>query len=144
MSAFDRLHPAIQHHIVNSLGWRGLRPLQEQAIGPVLDGRHALLVAPTAAGKTEAAVFPVLSRMLAEHWTGLSVIYLCPLRALLNNLEPRLAQYLGLVGRRVALWHGDIGPTARRTHRAATSRVQSRRRAANRSAYSSPRWLLSW
>jgi len=114
VSAFDRLHPAIQHHIVNSLGWRGLRPLQEQAIGPVLDGRHALLVAPTAGGKTEAAVFPVLSRMLAEHWTGLSVIYLCPLRALLNNLEPRLAQYLGLVGRRVALWHGDIGPTARR------------------------------
>jgi ATP-dependent Lhr-like helicase len=114
VSEFDRLHSAIQHHIVNSLGWRGLRPLQEQAIGPVLDGRHTLLVAPTAGGKTEAAVFPVLSRMLAEHWTGLSLIYLCPLRALLNNLEPRLAQYLGLVGRRVALWHGDIGPTARR------------------------------
>ena len=96
MSSFDRLHPAIQHHIVNSLGWRGLRPLQEQAIGPVLDGRHSLLVAPTAGGKTEAAVFPVLSRMVAEHWAGLSVIYLCPLRALLNNLEPRLAQYLGV------------------------------------------------
>ena len=114
MSAFDRLHPAVQHHIVNSLGWRELRPLQEQAIGPVLDGHHALLVAPTAGGKTEAAVFPLLSRMLAEHWTGLSVLYLCPLRALLNNLEPRLAHYLGLVGRRVALWHADVGPTERR------------------------------
>lgn len=114
MSGFDRLHPAVQHHIVNSLGWRGLRPLQDQSIEPVLDGEHALLVAPTAGGKTEAAVFPVLSRMLAGNWTGLSVLYLCPLRALLNNLEPRLAHYLGLVGRRVALWHGDIGPTARR------------------------------
>lgn len=114
VSSFDRLHPALQHHIVNSLGWPRLRPLQEQAIAPVLDGEHAVLVAPTAGGKTEAAALPVLSRMLSEGWTGLSVLYLCPLRALLNNLEPRLSQYLGFVGRRVALWHGDVGPTARR------------------------------
>ncbi|MCX6543499.1 MAG: DEAD/DEAH box helicase [Acidobacteria bacterium] len=114
MSTFDRLHPAVQHHVVNSLGWRDLRPLQLEAIDPLLDGAHALLVAPTAGGKTEAAVLPVLSRMLAEHWSGLSVLYLCPLRALLNNLEPRLAHYCGLVGRRVALWHGDIGSTVRR------------------------------
>jgi ATP-dependent Lhr-like helicase len=114
VSGFDRLHPALQHHIVNSLGWAGLRPLQEQAIDPVLDGEHVVLVAPTAGGKTEAATFPVLSRMLSGSWSGLSVLYLCPLRALLNNLEPRLSNYLGLVGRRVALWHGDVGPTARR------------------------------
>jgi ATP-dependent Lhr-like helicase len=85
--AFDRLHPALQHHVVNSLGWSSLRPLQEQAIEPVLDGEHAVLVAPTAGGKTEAAALPVVSRMLSEHWTGMSVLYLCPLRALLNNLE---------------------------------------------------------
>lgn len=114
MTPFDRLHPAVQHHIVNSLGWQSLRPLQEEAIVPLTEGRHALLIAPTAGGKTEAAVFPVLSRMLTEHWAGQSVLYLCPLRALLNNLEPRLARYLGLVGRRVALWHGDVGATARR------------------------------
>lgn len=114
MTAFERLHPAVQHHIVNSLGWQRLRPLQEESILPLVEGRHALLVAPTAGGKTEAAAFPVLSRMLSEHWLGASVLYLCPLRALLNNLEPRLARYLGLVGRRVALWHGDVGSTARR------------------------------
>jgi ATP-dependent Lhr-like helicase len=114
VSGFDRLHPALQHHIVNSLGWRQLRPLQDDAIGPLVAGSHALLVAPTAGGKTEAAVLPVLSRVLEERWTGLSVLYLCPLRALLNNLEPRLARYLGFVGRRVALWHGDVGPAGRR------------------------------
>lgn len=108
MSRFDRLHPALQHHIVNSLGWPSLRPLQEQAIGPILDGAHALLVAPTAGGKTEAAFFPVLSRMLTEDWRGLSVVYVCPIKALLNNLEHRLAHYAGLVGRRVQLWHGDV------------------------------------
>ncbi|HYG63503.1 MAG TPA: DEAD/DEAH box helicase [Thermoanaerobaculia bacterium] len=114
MDAFDRLHPALQHHIVNSLGWRTLRPLQESAIEPVLAGSHALLVAPTAGGKTEAAVFPLFSRMLSEDWQGLSVLYVCPLRALLNNLEVRLSGYLGLLGRRAGLWHGDVGQGPRR------------------------------
>lgn len=114
MSPFDRLHPALQHHIVNSLGWSTLRPTQLAAIDPILDGRNALLLAPTAGGKTEAAAFPVLSRMLTERWDGLSILYVCPLRALLNNLEPRLRHYAGLVGRSVGLWHGDIGLGVRR------------------------------
>jgi ATP-dependent helicase Lhr and Lhr-like helicase len=109
----DQLHPLLTHHIVNSLGWPSLRPLQQQALAPVLGGQHTLIVAPTAGGKTEAAVFPVLSRMLSEDWQGLSVLYLCPLRALLNNLHPRLDGYAQLVGRRAGLWHGDVGEGAR-------------------------------
>ena len=112
--AFERLHPALQHHIVNSLGWTSLRPLQEHAIPPVLDGDHALLLAPTAGGKTEAAVFPLLSRMLTERWSGLSVLYICPIKALLNNMESRLRDYGALIGRRVDLWHGDVGASRRR------------------------------
>jgi ATP-dependent Lhr-like helicase len=108
MSGFDNLHPAIQHHIVNTIGWKILRPLQEAAIAPLIAGEHALLLAPTAGGKTEAAFFPLLSRMLTEDWRGTSVLYVCPLRALLNNLQPRLAHYADLVGRRVELWHGDV------------------------------------
>lgn len=46
---------------------------------------------------------------------GLSVLYVCPLRALLNNLEPRLAYYADLLGRSVALWHGDVGAGKKRT-----------------------------
>jgi ATP-dependent Lhr-like helicase len=108
MSEFDKLHPAIQHHIVNSLGWSGLRPLQEATIQPILDGEHAILLAPTAGGKTEAASFPIFSRMLSENWTGLSVLYICPIKALLNNLEERLSYYGHLLGRSVGVWHGDI------------------------------------
>ncbi len=51
--------------------------------------------------------------MSAEGWTGLSVLYLCPLKALLNNLLPRLETYGGWTGHRVALWHGDT-PASRR------------------------------
>jgi ATP-dependent Lhr-like helicase len=114
VSHFDALHPALQHHIVNSLGWRELRPFQEAVIPPILAGQHLIILAPTAGGKTEAAFFPVLSRMLAEGWSGLSVLYICPIKALLNNLDVRLQRYCTLLGRRSALWHGDIKTRARR------------------------------
>lgn len=109
----DRLHPVIVHHVVNSLGWSDLRPLQGQSAGPVLDGKDALLLAPTAGGKTEAAIFPLLTAMETARWSGLSIIYLCPLKALLNNLAPRLEQYASWLGRRVAVWHGDVTASAR-------------------------------
>ncbi|WP_329194507.1 DEAD/DEAH box helicase [Streptomyces sp. NBC_01435] len=110
----DLLHPGIVHHIVNTLGWPGLRPLQEEAITPLVDGSDALLLAPTAGGKTEAASFPLLSCMAREGWTGTSVLYVCPLKALLNNLLPRLETYTSWLGRTAALWHGDVSHTRRK------------------------------
>lgn len=114
MRAFDSLHPALQHHIVNTLGWQTLRPLQEQSTQAVLRGEHALMLAPTAGGKTEAAVFPLLSRALTESWSGLSILYVCPIKALLNSLFDRLSHYSDLVGFRCGLWHGDTRAGERR------------------------------
>lgn len=114
MSGFDQLHPVVQHHVVNTLGWSSLRALQEEAIPPILRGDDALLLAPTAGGKTEAALFPVLTRMASEGWSGTSVLYVCPLRALLNNLEPRVGGYAGWLGRTAAVRHGDTGAGARK------------------------------
>lgn len=104
----DSFHPLLRHHLVNTLGWPGLRPLQELAAAPILAGEHALVIAPTAGGKTEAAVLPAISRILTENWDGTSILYLCPLKALLNNLHERLETYFGMVGYEVGLWHGDI------------------------------------
>jgi len=114
VTGFDHLHPALQYHIVNSLGWRELRPFQDLVIPKVVAGDHLIILAPTAGGKTESAFFPALSRMLTENWTGLSVLYVCPIKALLNNLDDRLSRYCNLLGRRSALWHGDVGTSARR------------------------------
>ena len=112
--AFEALHPALRYHVVSTLGWPDLRSTQEEAVGPVIAGEDVLLLAPTAGGKTEAAFFPLISRIANEGWRGLSAIYVCPLKALLNNLCPRLERYAGFLGMRVGLWHGDIGPSARK------------------------------
>ncbi|WP_084958884.1 DEAD/DEAH box helicase [Thermoactinospora rubra] len=110
----ERLDPVVLHHIVNTLGWPDLRPMQRAAIEPLMNGEDAIVLAQTAGGKTEAACFPLLSRMAAQHWTGTSVLYICPLKALLNNLVARIDSYAQWLGRRAALWHGDVPPSQRR------------------------------
>ncbi|QGJ70868.1 ATP-dependent RNA helicase RhlE [Planctomycetales bacterium 10988] len=114
MNAFDRLHPALQHHIVNSLGWRDLREVQSLSIEAYLTGANLVILAPTAGGKTESAFFPVISQMLDESWSGVSILYVSPIKALLNNQEQRLDKYMRLVGRRAALWHGDTSQSERK------------------------------
>ncbi len=114
ISEFEQLHPSLQYHVVNTLGWSTLRPTQLAAIAPIHAGSHCLLLAPTAGGKTEAAVIPLLSRMLKESWPGTSVLYICPIKALLNNLEHRLTHYAGLVGRTVEVWHGDVSQSRKK------------------------------
>lgn len=112
--AFERLHPSLRYHVVNTLGFNGLRPVQELSIDAILDGANSVILAPTAGGKTESAILPLTSLMLSETRPPISVLYVCPIRALLNNQEARLERLLGMVGRRVFKWHGDVGPSARK------------------------------
>ena len=111
--SLSRLHPHLQHAIVNDLGWRELRPVQTLTIDAVLDGANAVVLAPTAGGKTEAAMFPVLSQILSERRPPVAALYVCPIKALLNNQEPRLAQYARMVGLEVFKWHGDVSASVK-------------------------------
>jgi ATP-dependent helicase Lhr and Lhr-like helicase len=112
-TGFERLSGALQYQIVNTLGYTSLRPVQQLAIDAILDGDDCVVLAPTAGGKTEAAFFPILSQMTEEDWRPTSVLYLSPIRALLNNQEDRVQRFAGLVGRRAFKWHGDVGDTER-------------------------------
>ncbi|GAB3687946.1 DEAD/DEAH box helicase [Nocardiopsis oceani] len=112
-SSLDLIHPTLAHHVVNTLGWPGLRPLQREALAPIIDGDDAILLAPTAGGKTEAALFPLLTAMAGRTGEGLSLLYVCPIKALLNNLLPRAQAYAGWLGRTAELWHGDISSAGR-------------------------------
>lgn len=82
-------------------------------IDAVLDGANSVVLAPTAGGKTEAAIFPVLSQILSEHRPAVSALYVCPIKALLNNQEERLRQYARMVGLDVFKWHGDVSASVK-------------------------------
>lgn len=66
-----------------------LTPTQREAIPTVLDGRDALICAPTASGKTEAACAPLIERLLSGGF-GWTILYISPTRALVNDLFERL------------------------------------------------------
>jgi len=108
VNGFARLGASVgSRRSSRDLGWSSLRPVQELGGTALLDGNNAVILAPTAGGKTEAAMFPTLS-MLVEHeppaWGGL---YVAPIKALLNNQSERLGMYTEMVGLRRFVWHGD-------------------------------------
>lgn len=111
--AFFRLGNRLQTGIGEVLGWPALRPVQELTIEAVLAGQNCVVLAPTAGGKTEAAFFPILDLIHREKLEPVCALYVSPIRALLNNQEPRLEQLTGLVGTTAFKWHGDVGQADR-------------------------------
>ena len=106
-STFSRLHSRLQHAIVSRLGFDSLRPVQELAGEALLGGKNAVVLAPTAGGKTEASMFPTLSGLLEHPTDQVGALYVAPIKALLINQAERLGTYTEMVGLRRQVWHGD-------------------------------------
>ena len=81
-SAFSRFPPRLQAAIATNLGWTSLRPVQELSSHALLDGKNAVILAPTAGGKTEAAMFPLLAMLMTDEPKGVGMIYVAPIKAL--------------------------------------------------------------
>ncbi|WP_338666097.1 DEAD/DEAH box helicase [Pararoseomonas sp. SCSIO 73927] len=114
MRAYDLLHPEVRRW-VHDQRWTGLREIQSRSILEVRQGRGDVLVAAsTAAGKTEAAFLPVLSEVADDPVNGLAVLYVAPLKALINDQFGRLEQLCERLELPVVRWHGDA-PTSAKT-----------------------------
>lgn len=64
--------------------------------------------APTASGKTEAALLPIASRLIEQGGQGVGCLYIAPLKALINDQFPRAEDLFGKSGIQVMPWHGEI------------------------------------
>jgi len=127
-----RLAPPLQRALWE-LGWQGLRNSQIAALPLILDSRDDVLIsAATAAGKTEAAFLPLLTRLWQGQSPGIStgaeepttppaapspqgvILYVAPVKALINDQVERLHVFCERMDIPVYPWHGDVGPTSRR------------------------------
>jgi ATP-dependent Lhr-like helicase len=112
-NSFQRLHPTIQRWIWEQR-WSELRDIQDKAIREILDGSHDVLIAATtAAGKTEAAFLPILTRVASHSEPGFSVLYVSPLKALINDQFRRLEQLCERMEIPTVRWHGDAPQSAK-------------------------------
>lgn len=114
MNSFDRLAPFVQEFIW-AKQWTHFRKFQDRAIAQILDTEtHILLTAATASGKTEAAMLPILTALDQNPPSGgTGVLYIGPLKALINDQFERINELLKYGDIPVTAWHGDIGAPQR-------------------------------
>ena len=105
---FSRFPDFIQEYIY-SRGWDSLRDVQMSAAKTIFEtDRNLLLTSATASGKTEAAFFPILTDLYEKPSASIGVLYVAPLKSLINDQFSRIEELLDSTGINVTHWHGDV------------------------------------
>lgn len=108
MDVFNRLAPFIQDYIYQN-HWTELRGIQVAACEAIFDTQENLLLSTgTASGKTEAAFLPVLTELYQKPSSSVGVLYISPLKALINDQFKRMEQLIVDSNIPVCKWHGDV------------------------------------
>jgi ATP-dependent Lhr-like helicase len=106
MSSYNLLQREIRQYIYDE-GWDSLRSIQEASIKRIHNTENNLiLAAPTASGKTEAAFLPAINSV--KDWdSGLKIVYISPLIALINDQFRRIYELCNYMDITVTSWHGE-------------------------------------
>ncbi|BDZ68749.1 hypothetical protein GCM10025860_21970 [Methanobacterium ferruginis] len=113
-SAAELLNPQLKGFLANRLRWKNLNPIQEHTIPIMKDRTNTLVISPTASGKTEAVLIPIFDDILTNHLEPLSVIYVSPLKALINDMHDRMEKWCEYFNLEATKWHGDVPGTKKR------------------------------
>jgi len=114
LEAFALLSPPLKG-LLQETGISKPTPPQVEAIPLIAQGDNVLIIAPTGSGKTEAALLPLIDRMIRNNdRQGISLVYITPLRALNRDLLKRLQTWSSKLGFSVEVRHGDTPAKDRR------------------------------
>jgi ATP-dependent Lhr-like helicase len=108
---FQDLDYRLKNFITNRLKWYNFMPIQEKVIPKIKEGKDVLVIAPTASGKTEAVFIPIFDDILKNSLEPLTVLYISPLKALINDMYERLEKWCEILNATVTKWHGDVAPS---------------------------------
>jgi len=116
--SLEYLAPVVRG-LLSDAGMTEPTPPQVHAWPLIARGEDVLIVAPTGSGKTEAALLPLLSRLVSEERSdGISLLYITPMRALNRDMLKRLQVWCGRLGLTVDIRHGDT-PQSQRSKQSA-------------------------
>ncbi|MEM1581998.1 MAG: DEAD/DEAH box helicase [Candidatus Bathyarchaeia archaeon] len=113
-NAFDLLARPIRK-LIEEKGFKSPTEPQSKVIPKILEGKNVLLISPTASGKTEAAVLPILNMLIQmpKREPGIKVLYITPLRALNRDMLERLEWWCNNLDVKLAVRHGDTDANER-------------------------------
>ena len=107
-NVFERFPDYIREYIYQH-SWESLREIQLLAAESILNTQNNLLLtSSTASGKTEAAFFPILTLLEGNLPESVAVLYIAPLKSLINDQFSRIEELLDISGIPVTHWHGDV------------------------------------
>lgn len=113
-NAFERYAPFIQEYIYRKK-WTDLREVQIEACEAIMDtNKHVIVASGTASGKTEAVFFPMLTMLDKNPSNSIGIMYISPLKALINDQFERLNGLLEESDIPVWAWHGDISQSKKK------------------------------
>ncbi len=113
-TAFERYAPFIQEYIYRKK-WTDLREVQAEACEAIMDtDKHVIIASGTASGKTEAAFFPILTLLEKNPPDSVGIMYIGPLKALINDQFERLNELLEDRDIPVWPWHGDVSQSTKK------------------------------
>ncbi len=105
--------------VLNEVGIKELSELQKKALKEIVRDRDVLIIAPTGAGKTEAAIIPIFQKMLmlkekGKNPEGIFLLYITPLRALNRDMLRRISLIAKNLDFSIAVRHGDTVDSERK------------------------------
>ncbi|MGI6167697.1 MAG: DEAD/DEAH box helicase [Eubacteriales bacterium] len=111
---FERF-PDFIREFIYSRSWETLRPVQIAAAHTIFFTDHNLLLtSSTASGKTEAAFFPIITDIWENPPGSVGVLYIAPLKSLINDQFARIEELLAETDIKVTHWHGDVAASHKR------------------------------
>lgn len=108
ISSIELLDSRISNYLGNRLGWTELTPIQESTIPILKEKNDTLIISPTASGKTEAVLLPIFDDIIRNNLKPMSVLYVSPLKALINDMHDRMERWCNHFYLEVTKWHGDV------------------------------------
>ncbi|MDR1498772.1 MAG: DEAD/DEAH box helicase [Rickettsiales bacterium] len=104
---YELLDEKIQK-VIYKMGWTHFKLIQDEAIQYLVRTPNDLVIsAPTASGKTEACFLPIISNIIKSNYSGIKVLYISPLKALINDQFWRVEKLCEELQFPVVKWHGD-------------------------------------
>ena len=103
----------ISSHL-NEIGITKFYKFQEEAIKEIFYGNSVVIEAPTASGKTEAFLIPIIQKIKNENLAGkVSALFVYPTKSLARDQYPKIVAFAEKLDIKVAVFDGDTKQTER-------------------------------
>ena len=107
--------PKLDQKIMRYLSKKGIKlyEFQLKSIISILKGKNVVIVAPTASGKTEAFVLPVIQKILEDNRKGVKALFVYPTKALARDQLKKFKELEKITGISFAVYDGDTSKKER-------------------------------